>query len=343
MRRPALHLLLLAAIVLVLADAATAGPQGELPMGPVPVFELHSGFWVNLHHYLYQQARERRAPGASKTAPGPIPGLSDKEQQAWEEAVSFYATNYADKDLLFNSDLIALKNHIGDFEDCQELAGTSREECDAGLPGKITPVLNRAAPVYRAHWWREHDRANRRWVAAVAPLVRQKGLDLAERLAAIYQSRWPKEKIRVEVTVSANWAGAYTTLDPLRVTISSKDSRNQGEAALEILFHESSHGLAGPVQDAIVRECRQRNKPIPRDLWHALLFYTTGEAVKSAMRAAPPSPDAAKPGYIPYAVREGLYARGWSGYQQLLERFWQPYLEGRASFDDAIARMVSAM
>src|SRR5512135_2610618 len=24
---------------------------------PLPVFEMHSGFWVNLHHFLYLQAR----------------------------------------------------------------------------------------------------------------------------------------------------------------------------------------------------------------------------------------------------------------------------------------------
>jgi len=42
----------------------------------------------------------------------------------------------------------------------------------------------------------------------------------------------------------ANNTGAYTTLDPLRVTIASTDARNQGSAALEVLFHEASHGIA---------------------------------------------------------------------------------------------------
>ena len=326
-------------VALFPGGVSSAEAQGEARMGPLPVFEFHSGFWVNLHHFLYQQARERRDPGASKAARAPLPGLSEEQQRAWEEAVAFYAANYADKDLLFNSNLIALKNQLGDFEDCPELSGTSRQECNAGLPGKIAPVLNRAAPVYRAHWWKEQDRANRRWVAAVAPMIRQKGLDLAQRLAEIYQSRWPREKIRVEVTVYANPVGAYTTLEPLRLTISSTDPRNQGEVALELLFHEASHGLAGPVQEAIVRECRQRGKAIPRDLWHALLFYTTSEAVKSAMAAE----GTAKPGYVQSAVRAGLYARGWSGYQRLLEGHWQAYLDGRASFADAIARMVSAL
>ncbi|HYA98472.1 MAG TPA: hypothetical protein VEH49_10275 [Methylomirabilota bacterium] len=343
MPRRTLLLMVCASLLLLCGAPARPPEQGEPMMGPVPVFELHSGFWVNLHHFLYRQAREQRDPAASKAAHEPLPGLTEAERQTWEEAVNYYAANYADRDLLFNSELIALKNQLGDFEDCKELAGTSRKECNAGLPGKLTPILDGAAPIYRAHWWPEHDRANRAWVAAVAPLIRQKGLGLAERLADIYESRWPKEKIRVEITTYASWAGAYTTLDPLRVTISSTDPANQGDAALEMVFHEASHGLAGTVQAAIVRECRQRNKAIPRDLWHALLFYTTGEVIKAAMRER--NGAATKPGqaYVPYAIREGLYSRRWARYLELLERYWQPYLDGRTTLDDAIARMVSAM
>jgi len=39
-------------------------------------------------------------------------------------------------------------------------------------------------------------------------------------------------------------------------------------------------------------------------------------------------------GYTPYALREGLYQRGWNDYFKLLQRFWQPYLDGHVSFDE---------
>jgi hypothetical protein len=302
---------------------------------------LHSGFWINLHHTLYQQAKQRPDAKGNSSAVPATTRRSKSEQLAWDAAVSYYAANYADKDLLFSTELLLLKNQLGDFEGCDELAGTKRKTCDAGLPAKLTQVLESAAPVYRAHEWPEHDRANRKWIASVAPLVRERGLALAERLADIYQTRWPKDRIRVDVSAYANWAGAYTTLEPLRVTISSTDARNQGSAALEILFHEASHGIAEPVQLAINRECRQRDKAIPRDLWHALLFYTTGEVIKPVMAAqngGEPDPE-----YTPYAVRERLYERGWDDYLKLLIRFWQPYLDGKSTFDDAIARMASAL
>jgi hypothetical protein len=353
--------LLLTLFLLALAPSpAAARPQYNSTYGPLPVFELHSGFWINLHHTLYYEARQRTAaasqapaggksPGpAPKTAPEAKPTLVPAEQKAWDEAIAYYAANYADKDLRFASELVQLKDQLGDFEDCDELSGRKRKFCDAGLPAKLTQVLEAAAPVYRAHLWPEHDRANRRWILRVAPLVREQGVGLSERLAEIYQTRWPREKIRVEVTSHANLAGAYTTVDPLRVTISSLDPRNQAAEALEVLFHEASHGIAEPVQAAIIRECRQRDKAIPRDIWHALVFYTTGEVLRPVLGTAGTTAsekDGSVPGggYTPYALREGLYQRGWSDYLKLLQRFWQPYLDGTASFDDAIARMVSSL
>jgi len=360
-------LLLVAALLLPLASQAA--PQIDTTYGPLPVFELHSGFWINLHHTLYQEARQRsNSPTshetADKSSKPTLPvmraaraPLTAVEQRAWDDAVAYYVAHYATQDLLFSTELLLLKNQLGDFEDCDELSGARKKTCDAGLSPKLTQILDAAAPVYRAHLWPDHDRANRRWIARVAPLVREQGVGLSERLADIYQTRWPKDKIRVDVSAYANWAGAYTTLDPLRVTIASLDARNQGAEALEVLFHEASHGIAQPVELAINRECRQRDKAIPRDLWHALIFYTTGEVIKPVMSAqhsplstiassaSPTDPDGSVPGggYVPYAVREGLYQRGWDDYLKLLIRFWQPYLDNKTTFDDAIAPMVSSL
>jgi hypothetical protein len=333
--------------------------QVESIYGPLPVFEFHSGFWVNLHHFLYHQARARLAArdrDAARTAgpalkqkPGSAPTLTAAEQKPWDDAVAYYIQNYADKDLLVNIDLILLKNQLGDFEDCNELLGTKKRTCDAGLPGRIGSVLEAAAPIYRAHWWADQDRANRRWVTRVAPLVREQGVGLSERLADIYQARWPKEKIRVEVCAYANPAGAYTTLDPLRVTISSIDPRNQGTEALEVLFHEASHDIARPVERAINSECKQRDKPIPRNLWHALIFYTTGEVLRPVVKDTPSekgggdAPPKAAATIVPYALQELLTQRGWEQYHLLLVLYWQPYLDGKVSFEDAIAHLVSAV
>jgi hypothetical protein len=343
--------LCLFACLVPLFFAPLSPAQDEPPPPPLPVFEFHSGFWLNLHHTLYRIARSQRGAGSTANPAGSSSGianLSPNEQHVWSAAISYYLKTYADSDITVSLEMILIKDQLGDFETCQDLAGYKKKSCDAGLPAKLTEALDSAAPVYRAHLWPEHDRANRRWISAVAPLVRRNGLDLAHRLAEIYQTNWPKDRIRVDVTTYASSTGAYTTLDPLRVTVSSVDTRNQGPEALEVLFHEASHGIADSVQDAIFRECRQREKPIPRDLWHALLFYTTGEVIRPLAFDASASSSASSPasstsGYVPYAVREGLYKRGWENYLRILTEYWQPYLDGRVTFDDAIAHMVSAL
>jgi len=42
-----------------------------------------------------------------------------------------------------------------------------------------------------------------------------------------------------------------------------------------VLFHEASHGIAIPVENAIAREMPPARQAHSRDLWHALVYYTT--------------------------------------------------------------------
>jgi hypothetical protein len=141
--------------------------------------------------------------------------------------------------------------------------------------------------------------------------------------------------------------GAYTTLDPLHLTISSRDPRNLGGAGLaafEVLFHEASHGVAATLERAIAVGCRDAGKPIPRDLWHAALLYTTEEIVQrevgDAISGGTPVPDSF---YQPFDQRYALFARGWSNYFPALQSYWQPYLDGRVGFLAAVQNMIDAL
>jgi hypothetical protein len=134
----------------------------------------------------------------------------------------------------------------------------------------------------------------------------------------------------VDVTAYANWAGAYTTLGPTRITIASLDPGNQGPAALEVAFHEASHGISWYLEKSISEECRRQNVLLPRrDLWHAVLFYTTGEIVRRRLRD-----------YRPYAYSNGLWRKAWPMYIVALEKDWQLYLDGKFPFEAAVAQLV---
>ena len=151
------------------------------------------------------------------------------------------------------------------------------------------------------------------------------------------------QPIRVDLVYYAGPFGSYTTLDPVHVMLSSADPSNQGPSGFELLFYEGSHAIGGSVEDGIVRECHVRGIPIPRDLWHALLFYTTAKMIGRVQAGAPPTnaPPKEVDSALSHNYAAGLTARGWQGYQRVLEVYWQEYLDGKVTFERALTAMVA--
>jgi len=301
------------------------------------IFDFHSGFWMNLHHFLYQQALAQKAGREGRAIRGAgevvsVEALNEEEKRAWATVLESYQKNWVNRDLLFDQDLTRIKLRLAELENQTTLK-------QSGLPDELIATLEMAAPVYRTHWWKEHDRINRSWIEGAASLARKHGRIICERLAKAYREPWAKGPIRAEVAIYANWAGAYTTERPTLITISSANAGNQGLAALETVFHEASHAMIDTVQKGIESECAAQNKQVPGILWHAALFYTVGDIVKRALA------EGGQPDYEPYAYKQGLYQRGpdLRRYQQLLEKHWQPYLDGKSDFAQAIKQMVAGL
>src|SRR5215468_11123922 len=66
--------------------------QTDTSLSPLPVFEFHSGFWLNLHHTLYHQARLQRSTSSPASV---LTNLSSTEQKTWDAAVAYYSQTYA--------------------------------------------------------------------------------------------------------------------------------------------------------------------------------------------------------------------------------------------------------
>jgi hypothetical protein len=282
-------------------------------------FDFHNGFWTNLHHFLLQQSIE-----TTEGEPLPI-----AEKATWTEAVHFYRLRFDGKDRL-GREMEAIKNSIEDHEGGANLAA-------AGLDPELRSTIEKAAPVYRAHWWPEHSKINAAWIAAETPLVEKYGPTIIPRLAAAYATPWPDSPIRVDVVWYGKRVTSYTTLFPTRTVICTGDPRSAGLDGLEILFHEASHGLVAKLQKAISADARKEGKLLPRqDLWHAMLFYTTGEIVAGAVAKE-------APGHLPYATSEGLWERSWPGYPQIFEKEWKPWMSGERGFDESVRKVVDAV
>ena len=283
-------------------------------------FRFQSGFWINLHHFLFQRAVERPA---EKTA---VPSkLAPAQTQDWSKALTHYREQFEGKDLL-DRDMAVIKNALGD-------AGNARSLDATGLDKGLVDALEMAAPVYRAVWWTAHDRSNRSRIERLIPLIARHEDRLKVRLSEIYRTEWPGPNIQTDVVFHANWAGAYTTLYPTRITVSSEDAGEPRPESLETLFHEASHAMIERVQASISQRTRSLGMLLPRkSLWHAVLFYSTGEVVRERI-----------PGYTPYALKHGLWERAWPAHLDVLEREWKPYLEGNRRFEAAIEALVDAL
>ncbi len=146
------------------------------------------------------------------------------------------------------------------------------------------------------------------------------------------------KRILVDVSPFAWEFGAYTVGEgeSAHVVVSSTDPGYQCFAALEMLMHEPSHAIVAPASHAIGTDLKRISeelgvKPRP-NLWHAILFYTSGELTRRALVKR------SVHNYQPYIA--GMYERGFRGFKQPLETHWQAYLDGKVSREAAIRQIL---
>ena len=190
-------------------------------------------------------------------------------------------------------------------------------------------------PIYQRHWWPEHDRVNRVWIAAVQPLLERHGTALSQALTRTYGTTWPGNPVPVDLSVTAGPNGAYTTGPPTHVTISSSDPSLQGPAALETLFHESSHSPVSDLFQRVRQAASAQEVTVPRQLWHGVLFYTSGELTTRELKAHG----------IAYTqlAGSGQYTNlCGAGCREKIAEHWTPRLDGTRSIADSLAALVAS-
>ncbi|HEV7920090.1 MAG TPA: hypothetical protein VGR02_04780 [Thermoanaerobaculia bacterium] len=285
-------------------------------------YHLQSNPWVNLHQRLMYEAQFG--------APAPA-GLSADQLARWKKAVDDYRVFLRRRNALFDAELVRINT---------ALSATSKAELPEGIPPPAATVLNAAMPLYRVAQWEEDDRANRFWIAVAQPLILSAGEELAAAHAKAYGMPFPTH-IRVDVASFAGEFGAYTVGegDSAHAVIMSTNPGTQGFGALESLMHEPSHaivdGATAAIGPDITRAARELNVKAPYNLWHAILFYTSGELTRRAL---------ARRGVADYKpFISSMYEGPFRGMKQPLETHWQAYLDGKETREGAIRAIVSAL
>lgn len=287
--------------------------------------QFHSAFWVNLHHTLYGAAWAKRpVSGSERRGVEPLPAplnanMVPEERAAWDAAIDYYDREVASRDLRTGRGMTGIKLALAD-------ENLSSDAIETGL----RETLERAAPVYRRHFWPAHDAANRAWIKDTADRFRTIAPEMTRSLERLY-GNWFTSPVRIDVV----WVGrAYTTIGPTHSTISPAEKVLTGWTSVEIALHEASHDLILPTEkmlaDALGDRLREHGV-----LWHVVQFYVTGAAMNQVLRARGID-------YTPYMYSTGLFDRAWSRYKAVAQ-YWDPYVRGEITRDEAIARTVAAV
>ncbi|KAF0209935.1 MAG: hypothetical protein FD167_5418, partial [bacterium] len=128
------------------------------------LFNLQSSFWINLHHFLYQQALLKTSTNGKPaliTPPDPILSrLTPTQKRLWDKAINFYQNNYIKKDLLFSDEMTDIKQRLVKVNSENDLK-------KAGLPNPLVDILVTVAPIYQNTWWIIHDRTNQAFISNI--------------------------------------------------------------------------------------------------------------------------------------------------------------------------------
>lgn len=281
------------------------------------LFSFHSNAWLNLHLFVRLSARGGPAPT----------GLSDEENKQWAAGVEFHK-RYATRDLLLDDGMVDIKTALRSAEGKTSLDGIA-------IDASLKETLERLMPIYQKHWWPEHDARNRAWIAAATPLLERHGAAMMQAITRTYESTWPSDPVPVDLSVTAGPVGAYTTGPGVHVTMSSSDRSLQGLRALEMLFHEASHSQVSDLFQRVSRAATEQNVTVPRQLWHAVLFYTAGELTVRELKTHGIA-------YTPYADH-GLYTNlCGAGCVEKIAQHWTPRLDGQRPVAESLSALVAS-
>lgn len=300
-------------------------------------FTWRSGFWRCLHQTLYAFASHDSDAGRVRRIrldPQDVAirqALTGEAALTWNRSVQTYARSLSQRDLLFDDGMIAIGRAL-------DTAGDRPLQSHPALPVEVAASLTDAEAIYRQHWWNRHRTASDQWRAAAQPLVDEHARAVGDRLMRILGASWSVLPLDAALVPYANWAGAYTVLDPTAITVATLDASYQGAAALEMLMHEAGHAVTRPLQNrlkGIMADIKAQPgtnaAAIRPDLWHEVLFYVAGRVAADAM-----------PGYVPYADHNNLWNRAWPGRdREALARHLDPLIARNARIDAGLPALVA--
>jgi hypothetical protein len=258
--------------------------------------------------------------------------LPESARAAWDGAVDYYAKIVSPGSSNSQQRYLLRVQLAGFDEDLKALGDRQFVEIARSFRAA-------ASPAYRACRWTAQEEKNRRWIDELEPRLAFDEPKIGPRLEELYGMKWSGLPIPVDVVGTVDWSGANTILRGPGAGHILIAIENPRRAAVEVVFHEASHLLMGrgaPLQQALEDAAKAAGFKLPGDLWHVVLFYTTGEVVRRVLD------EGHEPNYVPMLYE--IYGRGsWAEYRKPLETAWLPYVDGKSSLGDAAAALIGEL
>lgn len=327
------------ALCLALSLALAVGSSSE-ELAPAPIattdrFAFFSDLDTNLHDALIVAGAARREGKDELFLSGDEAAcfgkLAPSARKGWSLAVDYYA-EIVTKESWNGRAQVAMRYALGGFP-------SDGEERNRDLVAITRGMLAAAAPAYEACAWPARDAMNRAWMEDLAPRLARHEDSIATRLESLYGVAFHGLPMRVDIVAAAPPLGANTwILDPGGHILIS--TTMEGNVSLETVLHEASHTLAAPwrpdpLPKALGAAAKELGVEVPRDLWHVVLFHTTGEVVREVLAAA------GEPGYVPMV--ESLWRGSWAPLEEPVKETWPAYLRGDVSLEEASRALVGAI
>lgn len=138
-----------------------------------------------------------------------------------------------------------------------------------------------------------------------------------------------------EIVSPAGWSDRQQFL--LRLDLVGDEGQLDDDRARQFVeLAAAFRAAARPAYSACRWQEQDAGVPVPDDLWHVVLFYTTGETVRRVLEPA------GEPGYAPMLYE--IFGRSaWSRYREPLESAWLPYVDCDRSLPQAASELMRAI
>ncbi len=308
----------------------------RVPVAATRHFLFYSDFEPNLNDALIAAgvARRFRKPELFRDGveAGCFAALPEPVRAGWDGAADYY-TRIVSPSGSNSRERYLIRVQIAGFDE------EFRDDADRQFTLIARSFRAAAAPAYRACRWAAQDAANRRWIEDLKPRLLADEGKIGPRLEDLYRQKWARERLPVDVVQTVDFSGANTILRDAGRGHILVAIENPPRSAVEVVFHEASHILMGrgaPVRQALEDAASTAGFRLPDDLWHVVLFYTTGEVVRGILD------EGHAPAYTPMLYE--IFDRGsWGDYRRPLEKAWLPYVEGKATLPNAAAALIEAI